>query len=668
MIRKGWVRLALGALLGLVVVAFAAPASAQLRVAARREGVTITGLDLVAERVAIAIDRQHAQSRITHEYRNRTGAVVEGQFQLRAGDGANVSSFAYWNGSQKIVGEVLERQAAKAIYESTTTQRRDPGLLEKSAEGSFSFRVFPIQPDERKRVEVTVDQWLERRDRVAELRMMLVEDDAEIEITIVDDRPIRNVRSPSHQLEIEGQGSKEVTLRAGPRRADRTSRELVLQYELGDAPFQPIAWVHRDSEQNGYFVLTLAAPRAAAKLSQDLTLVVDGSDTEAGQLARGAAAVLIERARGSDRLNVVVASDGLGPRRLSDRPRWVNDEVRAEGLALLREASGARVDVASALKKSFSLQEGTGRNRTIVLLSGSVPSGRDLLATLREGDDPRRGTRVFTVGFGGHIDRAAFSVLAAETRGRFLLVESRDALRPKVDRLAQQIAAPVLVDLELEVDGAEIAQVYPTHLPDLYQEQEIRVSGRIRGQGKARLAVRGRADKEVRLIASVDLAESIRHPFVAKLWGRERIAHLLEDIALFGESPERRDETIELALAYGVVTPYTAFLAIPESELTDQTRAMLGSLRAQKQALLARHPDAEVALADGPSGSAAGAAPSDSDARAPLPAAAMAPPEAEARGGCAGCTVGGPRDASHVGALMLAALAALRRLVRGRAS
>jgi Ca-activated chloride channel homolog len=669
--RWGQIRFLIGWTLSLVVLLLARDAHAQLRVAARSEGVTTTGLELASERAMVSIDRQHATTTITHEYMNRTGTTVEGWFQFRAGDGANVDGFAYWNGSQKIVGEVLERSQAKQIYESTTQRRRDPGLLEKTAEGTFQFRVFPIAPNERKRVEIRIDQWLERRSRVVELRLPMSRPNSEIEVDIVDDRPIKRVRSSSHDLEIKGDGTTRVRVLAGPRLLDdKPAGELVLQYELGDAAFQPTAWVHRDTGNNGYFLLTLAAPKASAELSQDLTLVVDGSNTEAGALARKAAGILVKKARAADRLNLIVAASGFDAKQLASRPVWVTDDVRKEALALLLETPTSAADVSGALKKAYAAQEGTGRNRTIVLLSGAIPSGRELLSSLKDNLDKQRSTRVFTVGFGSNVDRAAFNVLAAESRGRFLLVESAGALPERVGRLAQQIAAPVLVDISVEVEGAEIAQVYPRTIPDLYQEQEIRVSGRIRGKGKARIAIRGRAGKDIRLVTSVELADVVRHPFVAKLWGRERIAHLLEDVALFGSSPEKVDETIELALAYNVVTPYTAFLAIPESELTAQSKELLGSLRQQKLAVLSKHPDADVALA----GKLLASEETGGGDNAPVAMSAPEPPSPSGelegkRGGCAGCSV--PRESGSRAPLIIALLGLLvawRRRARARSA
>ena len=71
---------------------------------------------------------------------------------------------------------------------------------------------------------------------------------------------------------------------------------------------------------------------------------------------------------------------------------------------------------------------------------------------------------------------------------------------------------------------------------------------------------------------------------------------LLEGIALEGETEPAKNEVVELAIAYDMVTPYTAFLAIPESELTDASKDDLAAARKARQQILAAHPDA-VALA-----------------------------------------------------------------------
>jgi hypothetical protein len=75
-------------------------------------------------------------------------------------------------------------------------------------------------------------------------------------------------------------------------------------------------------------------------------------------------------------------------------------------------------------------------------------------------------------------------------------------------------------------------------------------------------------------------------------WAKSRVDDLLEEMALHGETDELKNEAVELALAYNFVTPYTALLAIPASELTDAAKDMLDGARAAKKKLREAHPDA----------------------------------------------------------------------------
>src|SRR5438552_1196819 len=82
------------------------------------------------ERLDVAIDGQEASTTLVQTYRNGSNARIEGNYHLKPGSGSHVDGFAYWNGEQKIVGEVFERDTARAVYDRVTTRRRDPGLLQ----------------------------------------------------------------------------------------------------------------------------------------------------------------------------------------------------------------------------------------------------------------------------------------------------------------------------------------------------------------------------------------------------------------------------------------------------------------------------------------------------------------------------------------------------------
>ena len=92
---------------------------------------------------------------------------------------------------------------------------------------------------------------------------------------------------------------------------------------------------------------------------------------------------------------------------------------------------------------------------------------------------------------------------------------------------------------------------------------------------------------------------------MARQWAGARVDDLLDEIALGGDQPELQGEVLDLALAYNFATPYTAFLAIPESELDWQSAHTLSGARAYKADILRRKPDAaRVARRDAPQGGA----------------------------------------------------------------
>ena len=54
--------------------------------------------------------------------------------------------------------------------------------------------------------------------------------------------------------------------------------------------------------------------------------------------------------------------------------------------------------------------------------------------------------------------------------------------------------------------------------------------------------------------------------FLPQLWATRRVGYLMEQIRLSGESRELREEIVELGTRYGIVTPYTSYLAVePEA-------------------------------------------------------------------------------------------------------
>lgn len=549
-------------------------------------------MPLVSEELVVTIDGQLARTSLKQVYENRANAQVEGQYRLSAGSAARVEGFAYWNGEQKIVGEVFEKQTARAIYDNVTRRRRDPGLLEQVADGVFAFKIFPIQPGEKKRVQIEYTAWLGRRGRGVRYRAPVHHEGAVISVTIENAGTLAQVRSPTHEIHVDKLRSGGVRVQATRAKGELGVFELV--YQVEEKPFTPRVFIHRDAGQDAYFAVALAAPDMpeSAIAAKDVTLVLDRSGSMAGEplaQAKAAAANVVRRLGAQDRINVISFDDDVYP--LFESPRPADREARERALDFInRLTDGGGTDLARALEVAFQSQEKSPRPRVVLFLTDGQSESRSTLAAAQaDGND----VRVFTVGMGQGVNRPLLSRLAATKRGRFTYIAGTDAIERDVGTLYRQISRPLLIDVALDTRGARAQAIYPRTLPDLFLEDELVITGRLVGKGPVSFTVRGSLDgKNVSYQVEADLPDAVARPWVGKLWAQSRVDHLIEEIGLTGPNQELENEVIELALAYNFVTQYTSFLAIPESELTAEARDMMLSARERKRQVMIKKADA----------------------------------------------------------------------------
>lgn len=572
----------------------AVPSFAQGVLLERGQDGASPSLRAVGERVRIRIDDQYASTSLEQEFENISDQRLEGRYLLRTA-GATVEGFAYWNGEQKIVGEVFEKEAARNLYEDVTGKRRDPGLLEQVGEGSFAFRVFPIEPHEKKRVEIRFGQRLARTGRALRYRLTLSGGESEVVAEIADAHPILRVDSQSHRLELERIDARHARVRAFANASG--PRDLVLEVEVNADPWQPTAVVHRDPGEDAYLVLQMAAPEkvdASEVSAKDVTVVIDRSGSMSGaplQQACAAAELVVKRLRRSDRVNVIAFDQGVDPLFLKPQPVESGREAALQFIRRLRAGGGT--NIALALEAALHAQH-PGHEPHLVLFLTDGES--DSASALRVAHDDQGDARVFTLGLGSGVEKALLSRLAAMKRGRFTYVESPEVIEERIGRLFDQIESPALVGLALEARGATLSRTYPRTLPDLSAGDDLLVTSRLQGAPGATLAlvVHGMlGGRQVSYPLLVKVPEQASHPWAGRLWARSRIEDALEEMALTSAPPvELKNEVIELGLAYHLVTPYTSFLAVPASELNEGQETTLAAMRAQRAKIVAANSDA----------------------------------------------------------------------------
>jgi hypothetical protein len=109
-------------------------------------------------------------------------------------------------------------------------------------------------------------------------------------------------------------------------------------------------------------------------------------------------------------------------------------------------------------------------------------------------------------------------------------------------------------------------------MPDIFRGTQLTLIGRYRNQrdlDNLTLRLTGRAGEASRSFTYQNVSFPLRtdrNDFLPRLWATRRVGWLMEQIRTNGEQKELTDEIVDLGTRYGIVTPYTSYLALEEGE------------------------------------------------------------------------------------------------------
>jgi Ca-activated chloride channel family protein len=185
--------------------------------------------------------------------------------------------------------------------------------------------------------------------------------------------------------------------------------------------------------------------------------------------------------------------------------------------------------------------------------------------------------RVFSFGVGYQMNARLLERFSSVSGGSTVFVEGDGQVEAEVSEFFSRITSPVLSRPRL-ASSASLNRLSPKNLPELFGGSQIAVAGRYREGGKAEFILRGKEGKEDRTFACpFELADSPTEDaqFLRTVWARRRSAQIQEELDLgdFGKKggeslrKELTDELLGIARGYGVLTPFTSFLAADPVDL-----------------------------------------------------------------------------------------------------
>lgn len=564
-------------------------------------------LSIRYHRVEVSIQNQVAVTHVDQVFYNPNDWQVEGTYLFPIPQDAVLGTFTLWVDGKPVEGRVLSAEEARQSYEQIVFNLRDPALLEYAGRGALQARIFPFPPKGERRIELEYSQVLAAENGLVRYVYPLNTEKfsafplEDVSITLRLDStsvPIRAVYSPSHPVDINRESDRRALVGYEAKNVTPDT-DFALVYSLGEEQAFHLL-TYRDSgdsiDADGYFLLMLAPrPDSDGKtLPKDLILVLDRSgsmDGEKFQQARQALKYILENLNPEDRFNIIAFSTGLESYAKSLRPASEAAEAAAWVDGLSAEGS---TDINRALLEAAS-SAGSERPTYLIFLTDGLPTvgevdSQKILSNLAQSAPDN--LRLFVFGVGYDVDTFLLDSLAQEHHGKSMYVIPGERLDEVLSTFYASIRAPVMTDLELDFGGANVYDIYPNPLPDLFSGSQIVVVGRYRNPGVFEVKLSGwvegrrltfRYPEQVFSKGSEDSPVSTPLP---RLWATRKIGYLLSLIRLRGADQETIDQIVRLSIRYGIVTPYTSYLVTEEQPLgaAEQSR-IAGEQYSQMQAM-----------------------------------------------------------------------------------
>jgi Ca-activated chloride channel family protein len=541
-------------------------------------------LPIKSIKIDTKIASQVATTHVEQVFRNDTDATLEGTYFFPIPEQASITEFAIWDGNRRLVGEVRSREEARRIYDEIVRRQRDPGLLEYAGKDLFQASIFPIPPHSDKKLEITYSQVLRAESGTVAYRYPLGTGRQVAQIGSVSGRieleskePVRNIYSPSHAVEVK-RNSERRSVISFESPGGVEPQDFQLFYAISAEDFGVTLLTHREPGKDGYYLLMISPKDDWSEqeyAAKDIVFVLDtsGSMAEEGKMEKARAALLygIRILRPQDRFNVISFA---GEEHLMSGD-LVNADEAARTRALqfvesLRPVGGTNIDSAlRAARDQIARSSNMGHPRMIVFLTDGLPTvGQTNVENILLNLKSTAEARIFPFGVGYDVNTSLLDRLASSSGGVADYVEPKEDLEVKVSNFFAKINYPVLTELQLDMAGVETDLTYPRNLPDVFRGSQLTMIGRYRNaidMDHVRLKLNGRSGGANRIFFYNNLRFPIKedsNDFLPRLWATRRVGWLMEQVRTNGEQRELRDEIVDLGTRYGIVTPYTSYLAL----------------------------------------------------------------------------------------------------------
>lgn len=564
---------------------------------------------------------------VTHEqtFKNSFKENLEATYIFPLSGGATVSSFEMIIGEKIIKGKVKEREEARQEYIKAVEEGKKAALLEQERDDVFTVQVGNIPPSQEIKVRITYSEKLAFFENgTTEIRLPLVvaqryipgdmldrsntgkgiESDTDIVSDASRISPPRLVKGSDPKIDLSinveiFNENGELSELSCTQHATKTSignnkikvslantdelldRDFILRWQISHDKLQNNLVYYKD-KTDIYGMLTVIPPKTDkfASLARDIVFVVDRSGSMEGlkmTSATKACSMLLNTLGKKDSFSILAFDDRMEwfkPHNSQQKSQlFINADEKGieKGNKFLREIySNGGTELDKAMEEAISAikarEVNSGRTPIIVLLTdGQIGDESRVLKRIQKeiGD-----IRVFTIGIDTAVNESFLKRLAILGAGTSSFVVPGEALESALIMISREIGKPVMTDISIKAENCKIVSdsLTPENVPDLFSGRTINIFFKTDKIGD--LLINGKLENDEKYTSSVN-GELVDIQAIPQLWAKAKIFDLEDEFRGFSSKKDKnkiKKEIIELSVKHSVLTKFTAFIAVDDSE------------------------------------------------------------------------------------------------------
>lgn len=565
---------------------------------------SLPALEIRTQQVDVLIQDGYAVTTVEQTFHNPHARDLEATYRFPVPEHGAVAEFTVWIDGKPVVGEVLEKAAARQVYADQRALGQDAGLAEKDDYRYFDIHVTPVRAgmDTRTRLvylqPTRVDHGIGRY--VYPLEEGGVDDQQlafwtaqeavterfEFNLKLRSGYPVEALRLPAHPAASISRADPQrwdVLLGNSPVDADeqgaaltapstepafRLNQDIVVYWRLAqDLPGSVDLVTYKpDAAGRGTFLLTLTPgdDLAAVETGADWLFVLDISGSMQGKYATLAEGVrqALGRMRTDDRFRIVTFNNHA--RELTNgfvtaTPEHVQDWTAR--VAAIRPAGGT--NLYSGLDLALRHSDADRPTGILLVTDGVANVGetrqRAFIERLNQQD-----LRLFSFIMGNSANRPLLEALTRASNGFARGVSNSDDIVGEILTATSKLTHAAMHGVQVEIDGVRTADLTPAHPGSLYRGQQLMLLGHYWGGGEADVTLKAQVSgAPIAYQTRFAFPEQSRlNPELERLWAYDRILNLQQELADFGVDADIQRAIVDLGVEYDLVTDYTSMVVV----------------------------------------------------------------------------------------------------------